>query len=171
MGTQPATFPRFPDLPAELRQSIWFYCLAHRVAQQDDPLFLGFVREEQRCWSRRASRQNASPPLIASVCRESRQVASRWGRTMPQDHYLNLGPIWVQPCLDVLHLNWTEVYNFYADACISPITMFFHDAVEVLDKIPVSLTADQFHPFHLEPLPGDGAEYDYPSIDVQDAFT
>ncbi|KND86422.1 hypothetical protein TOPH_08952 [Tolypocladium ophioglossoides CBS 100239] len=166
MAIQSATFPQFPDLPAEIRQSIWFYCLPNRVAQKDGPLFLDFVMEEQKCWSPRASCQNASPPLIASVCRESRHVASRWGRILPPKHHYNLASIWVQPRLDVLHINWIPAYDAYASAPAEPLMMFFYEAALCLDRMPVSLAAENLHPFHLEPLPGDEADYDYPLVNI-----
>jgi hypothetical protein len=68
-------FPRFPDLPAELRVMIWSYCLPHRVVELDvsprtilAPVSCGFL------WT---TTLNGLPPLISRVCRESRAVASQ----------------------------------------------------------------------------------------------
>ncbi|KAJ5833512.1 hypothetical protein N7474_001823 [Penicillium riverlandense] len=67
------TFPRFPDLPAELRLMIWSYSLPHRVVELD--MSTQAIGPPLPCGLTLTSTLNGLPPLISRVCRESRSVA------------------------------------------------------------------------------------------------
>lgn len=154
METQSTAFPQFTLLPVELRLAIWFYCLPHRVVQKDDPYPYGVqrLRKEHKCWSVRPSFKNAAPPRIASVCRESRQVAMRWGKMVSQDYSWNLGPIWIQPRLDTYHLNFTSEA---AEAILEDgldkeqVYEFITDGLNWLDAVPLSIPCEYYLDFDL----------------------
>ncbi|KAM0451252.1 hypothetical protein ACHAPV_005233 [Trichoderma viride] len=154
METQSTAFPQFTLLPVELRLAIWFYCLPHRVVQKDNPYPYGVqrLREEHKCWSVRPSFKNAAPPRIASVCRESRQVAMRWGKMVSQNYSRNLGPIWIQPRLDTYHLNFTSEA---AEAILEDgldkelVYEFITDGLNWLDAVPLSIPCEYYLDFDL----------------------
>lgn len=70
-------FPRFRDLPTELRLQIWSYCVpGPRVVEMDFPfsdqhLTLPDGGSHRELWSSPAG----SAPLLSRVCREARSVA------------------------------------------------------------------------------------------------
>lgn len=90
---------RFMDLPYDLREMIWLYCLPSRIysvdglhrhniwEQMDDyyddddvDVYLEVEFGERRppkCWLWESDKINDGPPLIARVCRESRKIAHR----------------------------------------------------------------------------------------------
>jgi hypothetical protein len=130
------TFHHFPRLPTELREEIWSFCLPHRVSEMDEPVswmvYDAFWRSkvELPCSLRSTSISNARPPLLATVCRESRRVVLRSGnwssvleeasgdrppeaervsKTLADDDY------WQDPLRDSAHLNWTKDYEPYLD--------------------------------------------------------
>ncbi|KAL6807243.1 hypothetical protein GGI42DRAFT_272195 [Trichoderma sp. SZMC 28013] len=144
-------FPQFSLLPSEIRLQIWFYCLPRRVVQRDDPFYLVEVREEQKCWSIRPTCQNAAPPLIASVYRESRDVVRKWGKLITQDFRLNIGPIWIQPRLDRYNLNCDIRYIWDDEDYLETMYDFIEEGLYRLDIMPVSLRAEYLYPFDLEP--------------------
>ncbi|KAJ4863471.1 hypothetical protein T069G_00001 [Trichoderma breve] len=153
METQSTAFPQFTLLPVELRLAIWFYCLPHRVVQRDDPYDeVQRLRKEHKCWSVRPSLKNAAPPRIASVCRESRQVAMRWGKMVSQDYNWNLGPIWIQPRLDTYHLNLTsEAAEAIWEGGLekAQVDEFIKDGLIWLDTIPLSIPSEYYFDFDL----------------------
>ncbi|KAL6700986.1 hypothetical protein J3F84DRAFT_359825 [Trichoderma pleuroticola] len=167
MGAQSTEleFPQFSLLPSEIRLQIWVYCLPRRIVQRDDPFYLVEDREEQKCWSVRPTYQNAAPPLIASVCRESRHVVRKWGKTIAQDFHLNLGPIWIQPRLDRYNLNCDIRYVWDDEDYLITMYEFLEEGFYRLDMMPVSLRADYFFPFFLEPQKD--PLHEYPSLDIQ----
>ncbi|UKZ60435.1 uncharacterized protein TrAtP1_001715 [Trichoderma atroviride] len=152
METQSTAFPHFTLLPVELRLAIWFYCLPHRVVQRDDPYEVQRLRKEHKCWSVRPSLKNAAPPRVASVCRESRQVAMRWGKMVSQNYSWNLGPIWIQPRLDTYHLNFTSEA---AEAILEDgldkelVDEFIKDGLNWLDTVPLSIPCEYYFDFDL----------------------
>ncbi|PKK53317.1 hypothetical protein CI102_3364 [Trichoderma harzianum] len=150
----PSTDPRFPQfslLPSEICLQIWHYCLPRRIVQRDDPFYLVEVREEQKCWSIRPTCQNAALPLIASVCRESRHVVRKWGKLITQDFRLNIGPIWIQPRLDRYNLNCDIRYIWDDEDYLETMYDHLEEGFYRLDMMPVSLRAEYFYPFALEP--------------------
>ncbi|UKZ50512.1 hypothetical protein TrVGV298_004775 [Trichoderma virens] len=152
MELQLTAFPQFALLPVELRLAIWFYCLPHRVVQRDDPYEVQRLRKKHKCWSVRPSLKNAAPPRIASVCRESRQVAMRWGKMVSQNYNWNLGPIWIQPRLDTYHLNVTEEATWdygYHDLNKQLVDEFIKDGLNWLDTVPLSIPSEYYLDFDL----------------------
>lgn len=102
-------FPRFPDLPPEIRQIIWKLCLPRRVVQQCAPGYEEMLLDDypQLCLARSTTRLNSNPPAVAAVCREAAQVAHDFGRKIPgaPDSWLD-SMAWVQPRRDlVVHWN------------------------------------------------------------------
>ncbi|KAL7940513.1 hypothetical protein V8C42DRAFT_337343 [Trichoderma barbatum] len=169
METQSTAFPQFALLPVELRLAIWFYCLPHRVVQRDDPYMVQRLREEDKCWSVRPSLKNAAPPRIASVCRESRQVAMRWGKMVSQDYSWNLGPIWIQLRLDTYHLNFTSEATWDYGLDKELVDEFIKDRFSWLDKVPLSIPSEYYFNFDLE-LQDFSRMRRLPRIEIRDDF-
>lgn len=89
----PQSFARFPDLPKELRDTIWRLCLPHRVVEVDfpDPEWYCEIKYQYgvdrdadmlrpdgtgyRCQMRHTTSINTQPPIISRVCHEARAVA------------------------------------------------------------------------------------------------
>ncbi|KAH0523216.1 hypothetical protein TsFJ059_008256 [Trichoderma semiorbis] len=165
MAAQSTEFPQFSRLPPEIRLKIWFNSLPHRVVQRDDPLSLGEIQRQQMCWSMRSSQRNASLPLIASVCRESRGVVRKWGKLVLQDYWFNLGPIWVQPRLDFYNLNCDGISCWEGDD-IHIVMEFFEEGFNRLDMMPLALRAEYFFPCNLEPPPEVDEFSDYPHLEI-----
>ena len=124
-------FHPFPRLPLELREEIWRFCLPHRVSGMDHPVdwmvYDSFgPKAKLPCSLTSTSISNARPPLLATVCRESRRVAlgsGNWSSVLeeasgdrpPEANWLavNLpdGEYWQDPLRDSAHLNWTTSYG------------------------------------------------------------
>lgn len=114
------TFHPFSRLPRELRDHIWFFCLPRRVVPLDD-IFWNILDEPkyksgQQCWAneiypRRGLSREKTPPFIASVCREAREVAFRWGGVERTESGVSTQYVWIQRNLDTLLFAWT-----YADS-------------------------------------------------------
>jgi hypothetical protein len=132
------TFHSFPRLPIELREEIWRFCLPHRVSEMDYPIdWMVYGSSDSKvklpCSLRSTSICNARPPLLATVCRESRRVALRsgnWSSVLeeesgdrPPEADWEAGNIvidnyWRDPSRDSAHLNWTTSYEvelYYSD--------------------------------------------------------
>ncbi|PNP44174.1 hypothetical protein THARTR1_11065 [Trichoderma harzianum] len=166
MAVLSTEFPQFRLLPPELRLRIWFFCLPRRAVQRDDPLVLGEIQRQQMCWSLRSALRNAAPPLIASVCRESRAVVRRWGKLVFQDYWYNLGPIWVQPRLDLYVLNSDGRWHWQGDD-INIVLEFLDEAFHRLDMMPLSLRSVYYFPFSLDPPPEPDGVSDYPHLNFK----
>lgn len=115
-------FPLFPKLPPELRRIIWRFCLPRRVCELDEPFLVYEGAPDWRssidrfvlsCELRICAEQNARPPVITRICRESRAVAFEQGRlfkaTFPPSaaHPFDL-EVWFDPSTDILHSNYFE---------------------------------------------------------------
>lgn len=154
-------FPYFPKFPPEIRRHVWHYCLPHRTAEEDVPCFLldgGHSR--QACWANGSTYENARLPAIASVNRESRQLALEHGRKWEPPDLGSLKSLWVQPGRDVLLLNFTRwryvVTNGNRDAGFSPVLMFLWRAED--HRMKPCVVAEILHPFRLKAiLDGDDA--------------
>lgn len=109
-------FTLFLQLPTELRCLIWQHALPRRHVLELDapygPLLFSY------CDLRYASRRNARPPIIARVCRESRQVALQEGGYL--DKFTHIPPLgtfnkiskpWIYSGNDLVHLNWYPDYS------------------------------------------------------------
>ncbi|KAL7943800.1 hypothetical protein V8C42DRAFT_328478 [Trichoderma barbatum] len=166
MEAKSTEFPQFTLLPPEIRLQIWFYCIPRRIVQRDDPLYPD-VRQEQKCWSVRPILQNAAPPLIASVCRESRQVVREWGKMVIQHYWFNMGPIWIQPLLDIFNLNCNSMYC-WEGTDIHVAMEFLEEGFYRLGMMPLSLRADYFFPFSLYPLEDVDEIPGYPHFEINE---
>ncbi|KAI1083746.1 hypothetical protein F5B20DRAFT_576674 [Whalleya microplaca] len=89
-STTPPLFPRFAELPAELRILIWKFSLPRRVFEirkETVPVKRNGEPDtanelDHDAWRVRSSDLAAvllAPPALLSVCREARKVASRFG--------------------------------------------------------------------------------------------
>lgn len=116
------TFHCFPDLPAELRLMIWRYCLPHRIVELDDPQ--DHTPGPFPCGLNLTTYLNGRPPLIARVCRESRDVALRSRSIiseegMPEearwDSWTHLTVPPIDPSRDMVHINWEPGSAEYFD--------------------------------------------------------
>ncbi|KAM7193106.1 hypothetical protein V8F33_007978 [Rhypophila sp. PSN 637] len=127
-AASPAAFPQFRRLPAEIRIKIWKLCLPGRVTEFDRPPKRALYTKDpltgkiSNCKLVSATDIIHSPPLIAQVCYESRDIALQNGFKMGdlfdelKDEYPNFKPsgwpdranAWFQPDRDILHLNWTN---------------------------------------------------------------
>lgn len=142
-----STFPKFQKLPLEVQQLVWFYCLPRRVAEKDRMWYVDGMPLEEACEnSFKRIRQNDRIPLLASVCRQSRQVTLRhghWHRFKDEsgDDVSSDDSIWVQPKLDTLHFNWTRLrfFDLGCSEAIGPFGTFLASAVE--ESMPLSIMA------------------------------
>ncbi|KAK4897728.1 hypothetical protein LTR27_004500 [Elasticomyces elasticus] len=130
-------FPLFPQLPLELREEIWRFCLPHRVRELDNPVAENVYHiagvGPVPCKLQSTTRFNVCPPLISRVCCEARKVALETGMTMrfgedaepaqedDWDASTLRRDVWHDPVRESVHLNWNEVYevDFYSSG--SPI--------------------------------------------------
>lgn len=168
-------FHYFPRLPKEIRELIWECCLPNRIAEYDGPWHLldGF-RVRQACHPKSSMRENSRLPAIAAVNFESRQVVMRSGTWMKiEDQGAPwLKSIWVQPRIDVLHLNWVrhcwmvEAHSFGNRSWFEVES--FVCKVSELGMGQLSITADVIHPFRLDMLADDYHNYVSPnSLDLE----
>lgn len=125
------SFPRFKELPPELRLAIWRECLPWRVYEVDEPharsIFDAYPSlespDEVPCTLACTSYMNARPPVITRVCQESRKFAFKQGALVVEDSSLVLeaarwsannlirGPVWRDKQRDIVHLNWHSLYK------------------------------------------------------------
>jgi hypothetical protein len=93
------TFSKFPDLPAELRRSIWLYCLPDRVEEFDVAYGKVFYYDHRHpdqtppCTLADTTYLNTRPPLITRVCREARGIAFKTG-TFEEYEYVETAETW-----------------------------------------------------------------------------
>ena len=116
MSTSRDPFHLFPRLPAELRLEIWRRCLPHRVVEIDWQIDENIFNDPPCRNNVRTGTINSQPPVIARVCRESREVAFETRGPFPQpergcDGYFdwqhaNYPPPWLDRARDTIHLNW-----------------------------------------------------------------
>ncbi|KAH8125924.1 hypothetical protein LI328DRAFT_155441 [Trichoderma asperelloides] len=111
-------------------------------------------------------------PRIASVCRESRQVAMRWGKMVSQGSSWNLGPIWIQPRLDTYHLNFTsEAAEAIWEGGLEKeqVYEFITDGLNWLDTVPLSIPSEYYFDFDLG-LQDVSRMRRLPRIEIRDDF-
>ena len=67
-------FPRFRQLPTEIRLEIWGQCLPNRVVELDHPvtdiITLNEGDADYCCTSSHTALMNRQPPVISRVCRD-----------------------------------------------------------------------------------------------------
>ncbi|KAJ5765057.1 hypothetical protein N7520_004616 [Penicillium odoratum] len=115
-----SSFPRFTDLPAEIRIMIWRECLPYRVHELDSDDFYetglgtGLGEFPLVCGLLKTTEMNHRPPAISRVCRESRVVAFENRVRLPYAE-LPEEAFWasptrldgmIDPSRDTVHLNW-----------------------------------------------------------------
>ncbi|PVH71560.1 hypothetical protein DL98DRAFT_378706, partial [Cadophora sp. DSE1049] len=181
------SLPQFNYFPLEIRRLIWKCCLPRRIAEEDFPFtLLDGKGSRQACWPVRTIFQNARVPILASVCREAREVVFEWGEHQISQDQTSLASIWIQPRIDrALHLNWMRrrneaFYNLY-DAYVlpfedTPVSTHICRARYDYD-IRISLLGDLFYPFDLGELldsvrhhHADFAASGVPCMPVEDEF-
>ncbi|KAI1376060.1 hypothetical protein F4677DRAFT_445774 [Hypoxylon crocopeplum] len=127
-GTVATTFPRFQDLPAELRLLIWRFALPRRVFEiRRETVSIKEDGEpdvtkdlDHDAWRIRSSDLVAvllAPPALLSVCREARKYASRSGswkcvgsRPRGAGRAIRLGT-WFDPSTDTLCFDDSDVQH------------------------------------------------------------
>ncbi|KAK4938100.1 hypothetical protein LTR10_021421 [Elasticomyces elasticus] len=135
------SFHYFPQLPPELRDEIWRYCLPQRIRELDIPLAENVydlkLGQEQilPCQLQNTTSINGRSPLIQRVCRESRAVANETGSHPTRSDEGSIAgteiwnsstvrdDVWRDPTRESVHLNWSRVYevDFWSDGPGSPI--------------------------------------------------
>ncbi|KAK1521267.1 hypothetical protein CABS01_05772 [Colletotrichum abscissum] len=129
---QPQEFHLFPELPLELRRAIWNECLPHvRIVEINKPYKGGYIYNGsmskndgiEECTHQMTYKLNSIPPVIAAVCRESRQVA---GFPVPRDEKWQaktvanreLVDLWFDhsPGRNVIFLDWDSGCGHYWSA-------------------------------------------------------
>lgn len=147
------TFHLFRHLPRELRERIWFFCLPRRVAILDKPVWdLSYWSDkdiQQQCWMtcRELSRRANSPPLIAFVCHEARQLAFRWGGS-ERITGVSMFDTWIQRQLDTLLCTWTFNDSAIEGSGDDTLDNFLRDQRHNYPGSPVCLLAEHFFEFH-----------------------
>lgn len=125
MAEAATTFPRFGDLPLELREAIWRECLPHRIVELDTPQArraLKAVHDDEVlpiCDMSHTTKANSVPPLISRVCHEARAVTFEQGQLLSDpgnDHetsmlFTSLSGQWFDPARDIVYLNFTIHYD------------------------------------------------------------
>lgn len=166
------TFHLFGHLPPELRDRIWSFCLPCRVVPVDDPLFEPDKANEQQCWLgyRDVCYRAAAPPLIASVCREARQVACGWG-AVEEEPYMyggSLSNIWIQRKLDTVLCAWTPNHSALAGHDEDMLGYFLWTQRHDYPGAPVCLLAQHFLEFYHDASARENEHGPYISMDVKD---
>lgn len=102
----PSKFRFFPQLPTEIRLTIWTLCLPRRVhtLERVNPRRNSTTHSQGSFW--RSPAFGPSPPLLSRVCREARQHALRSSGHI--SNYSDHPPpaLWLQPGLDIVYLRW-----------------------------------------------------------------
>jgi hypothetical protein len=110
-----SSFPRFLQLPAEIRRLIWKECLPKQRVFEIDSAGMLFeeIAKKHTCrgtgW---ATMQNWKPPIITRVCRESRNVAwetgwielGKYGYDEENYDFWNVCNQWFAPTTDIVAL-------------------------------------------------------------------
>lgn len=115
-------FHFFSQLPTELRLAIWRICLHNRVDEIDYPWDEGvnFYPNLPPCKLQQTTDINRRAPVISRVCHESRMVAFETGyyrdegwppQEAPWHSNLLVERTWLDPCRDIILLNWTPTYS------------------------------------------------------------
>ena len=116
-------FPLFSQLPMEIREQIWRYCLPCRVYELDTPqtrtVYVDCEKENGPWPCHQLSYttyMNGRPPLISRVCHESRSITFKTGKIIPVDESrpgeaewvsgLDTREAWRDSLRDSAHLNW-----------------------------------------------------------------
>lgn len=94
---------------------------------------------ESKCKLWQTTKLNSLPPLITRVCHESRGVALENGGLLGDDEdtnapcWLGINSIprpWLNPNVDIIHLNWDPTYTVDHPNGGNPIPVFLHEAAK-----------------------------------------
>ncbi|KAK1623314.1 hypothetical protein BDP81DRAFT_399625 [Colletotrichum phormii] len=159
---QPQEFRLFPQLPLELRRAIWDECLPRvRVVEINKPHRAGYIHSRymptndgnEECSHQMTYRLNSIPPVIAAVCRESRQAA---GFSVPRDDewrtkndaITNEKPavLWFDraPSRNIIFLDWDPSCGHYWSAR-SPLGPFRYLSPVAAHAQTVCVTGEVLH--------------------------
>lgn len=150
-------FHLFTRLPREIRDRVWYFCLPRRVTPLSNPLWAPEEFEDrnalQQCWPERASKEleARSPPFIAAVCREARDVAFRWGGVERADS-VSLKQAWVQRAFDTVLYGWLMSDSDLGVMANDESADFFETQRLHHPGAPIAMLADLFCQFDAHEL-------------------
>ncbi|KAK6434680.1 hypothetical protein LTR95_009136 [Oleoguttula sp. CCFEE 5521] len=130
----------FPQLPRELREYIWGYCLPYRVRESNRPEYDLYEVEgegEIPCWLHHITSMNTRPPAVWSACREERRIAQETGRDSQRDS---------------VHMNWRAMTTYDDNGYGMPLRALSFDALRLSGKASIMFT---FLRSCLKPDPGE----------------
>ncbi|RYO99859.1 hypothetical protein DL764_006690 [Monosporascus ibericus] len=157
-------FPRFRDLPTELRLKVWSFCIpGRRVYEMDAPLsdnhvtFPAGADRPRELWSSPSGRI----PVISRVCREAREAVLKChlymtgeeaqtdedGASYPRWSTWNVNlPVRLRKGFDVVHLHWHRSYDHHVwlPAAPNPLPSFRWLANQAA---AASVSTELLHPF------------------------
>ncbi len=157
-------FPRFPDLPTELRLKIWSFCVPGPRVYEMDTASAGH-HTAFPAGAALFSPLSGRVPVISLVCREAREVAlkrNQYVTLLPTGEAAHDGagyPAWThgnanlparfRKGVDVVHLHWHRGYDLddWLAAAPYPLPSFQWLANRAA---AASVSADLLHPFDLE---------------------
>ncbi|KAK5720382.1 hypothetical protein LTR17_015019 [Elasticomyces elasticus] len=141
------SFHLFLELPLELRQEIWRYCLPHRVRELDTPLAQNVFEPEYEygsllpCDLQGTTFANGLPPVLTRVCLESRKVARETGALQLPASNETTDLVWEADTLrkqewedrarDSVHLHWTYIYRADFESSGRPLDYLVRRAASV----------------------------------------
>ncbi|QIW97826.1 hypothetical protein AMS68_003344 [Peltaster fructicola] len=145
-------FPRFMDLPLELREMIWQACLPFRVRELDDNSINIWINKDDEgtngrpCTLWHTSVQNVKPPTITRVCHESRRVAFKagrlrdWDKDIRTEHTMHPTPPfeWVDRQRTSPHIEYDMIPEEWPE-CVEGMEEWEHD---VLGRLAKAVTSD-----------------------------
>ncbi|KAL2193837.1 hypothetical protein P885DRAFT_44425 [Corynascus similis CBS 632.67] len=148
-------FPRFRDLPVELRLMIWSFCIPRRqvyemdLARSEEHLTFPAGAEHPREFRALSS---GRIPIISRVCREARELAQTDEDDVPfppWDAWNANVPVRLRKGFDIVHLHWHRGYDrhVYFSAAPNPWPSFQWLAKRAA---AASLSAESLHPFNYD---------------------
>ncbi len=160
-------FPKFQDLPAELRRMIWLFCIPGRrvyemhtaLPDNHSNILGGAGHQGELGWS-----PSGRVPIISHVCHEAREVvlkshvyiSGKEGQVdddgVPRPEWTTWNeslPVRLRKGLDIVHLHWNPSYDspFFLPGPPNPFPCFQWLANQAA---AASVSADLLHPFDSE---------------------
>ncbi|KAH6622725.1 hypothetical protein F5144DRAFT_581283 [Chaetomium tenue] len=156
-------FPRFMELPAELRLQIWSHCLpGPRVVEMDFALSDHQLTVPNGCHRELWLSHAGHYPVMSRVCHEARSVAlercqyatngTQGPHYSPMDPLLDAPPVRLRKGFDILHLNWHYGYRSYVGESRPPKHLWNTFEWLAGQAAAVSVSADLLLPFEPERL-------------------
>ncbi|KAK5674860.1 hypothetical protein LTS10_012597 [Elasticomyces elasticus] len=141
------SFHLFLELPLELREEIWRYCLPHRLRELDTPTAQNVFEPEYEygslvpCDLQGTTFANGLPPVLTRVCLESRKVARETGVLQLPASHETTGLVWEADSLrkqdwedharESVHLHWTYIYGADSESSGRPLDYLVRHAASV----------------------------------------